>query len=98
MARSLSDFGSSTEVCRCADRLHGAHLFCPEGGVYERTADGQDGDVQHSRVRPCLPQQAAAPAQDQALGKLIGSFAGLEATLTFLDDGPCMAVLKIDRK
>ena len=43
------------------------------------------------------PRQASAPAQDQPLGKLLSSFAGLEATLTFLEDG-LHAVVTIDRK
>ena len=42
------------------------------------------------------PRQGSAPAQDQSLGKLLSSFAGLEATLTFLEDG-LHAVVTIDR-
>jgi hypothetical protein len=43
------------------------------------------------------PRQAAAPAQDQSFGKLLSTFSGLEATLTFLEDG-LHAVVTIDRK
>jgi hypothetical protein len=96
VARALAGSDSADDVCRCADRLHAAHLFCPEGGRYER---GSDGKTMTCSIHGSAlsPQQAAAPAQDQSLGKLLGSFAGLEATLTFLEDG-LHAVLKIDRK
>lgn len=84
------------DVWRSADRLYGAHFFCPEGGQYERTADGR-GMTCSVHGTALAPKQAAAPAQDQALGKLLSGFGGLEATLTFLEDG-LHAVVKIDRK
>ncbi|MBI3861370.1 MAG: hypothetical protein HY290_05700 [Planctomycetia bacterium] len=96
IARSLPGQTSSPDVCRCADHLYGAHLFCPEGGNYEIGTDGKTMTCSiHGSAS--APKQAAAPAQDQSLGKLIGSFAGLQATLTFLEDG-LHAVLMIDRK
>ncbi len=96
VARALSGDDKSPDVCRCADHLHGAHFFCPEGGHYERSADGKamTCSVHGSAL---VPLQAPAPAQDQSLGKLLGSFAGLEATLTFLEDG-LHAVVTIERK
>ncbi|MGE5195496.1 MAG: hypothetical protein ACM3U2_23635 [Deltaproteobacteria bacterium] len=86
----------SPNVCRCADRLHGAHFFCPEGGRYERTADGK-GMKCSVHGSALDPRQPPAPTQDQSLGKLLSTFAGMEATLTFLEDG-LHAVLTIDRK
>lgn len=97
VARALAGGDQSGDkICHCADHLHGAHFFCPEGGHYEVMPGG--------RVMTCsvhgsalAPRQNSAPAQDQSLGKLLGSFAGLEATLTFLEDG-LHAVVTIDRK
>jgi hypothetical protein len=43
------------------------------------------------------PRQAAAPAEDQSLAKLLSTFAGLSTTLTFLEDG-LHAVVTIERK
>ncbi len=96
VARSVPGEDKALEVCRCADRLHGLHFFCPEGGHYERTADGK-GMTCSVHGSALAPRQASAPAQDQSLGKLLSSFAGLEATLTFLEDG-LHAVVTIDRK
>jgi hypothetical protein len=96
VARALSGADQSPDVCRCADRLHGVHFFCPEGGRYERTPDGK-GMACNVHGTALAPRQAVAPAPDQSLGKLLSSFAGLEATLTFLEDG-LHAVVTIDRK
>jgi len=96
VARALAQADQANDgVCRCADHLHGAHFFCPEGGRYVVAADGRQVtcSVHGSAL---APRQAAAPAQDQSLGKLLGSFAGLDATLTFLEDG-LHAVLTIER-
>jgi hypothetical protein len=96
VARAISGEDKSPDVCHCADRLHGAHFFCPEGGHYERTADGK-GMTCSVHGSALAPRQAPAPAQDQSLGKLLSTFAGLEATLTFLEDG-LHAVVTIERK
>ncbi len=94
LSRLLPDQEKSLNVCRSADQLYGTHFFCPEGGHYERDGTGMACSVHGTAL---APRQAAAPAQDQSLGKLLGGFAGLEATLTFLEDG-LHAVVKIDRK
>jgi len=96
VSRAVPGPDKSPDVCRCADRLHGLHFFCPEGGHYERTDDGKamTCSVHGSAL---TPRQAPVPAQDQSLGKLLSTFAGLEATLTFLEDG-LHAVVTIDRK
>ena len=96
VARSLPGSATMDEVCRCAERLHGAHLFCPEEGRYERAPDGKLMICSlHGSVRS--PRQAAAPVKMQAPGNWMSGFAGLEATLTFLEDG-LRAVVTIDRK
>jgi hypothetical protein len=96
VARSVPGEEKSLEVCHCADHLHGLHFFCPEGGNYDRTADGKGMTCSiHGSAR--APRQAAAPAHDQPLSKLLRGFAGLEATLTFLEDG-LHAVVTIDRE
>ncbi len=96
VARAMATSEKSTEVCRCADRLHGAHFFCPEGGRYERTADGK-GMTCSVHGSALAPRQAAAPAPDLSFGNLLSTFTGLEATLTFLEDG-LHAVVTIDLK
>ncbi len=65
VARALAGSDSAEDVCRCADRLHAAHLFCPEGGKYERGSDGKTVicSVHGSALSP---RQAAAPAQGQS--------------------------------
>jgi hypothetical protein len=95
-ARAHPELHSGTEVCRRADRLHGVHFFCPDGGRYELAADGKSMtcSVHGSAL---TPRQESTPAKDQALGKLIAGFTGLEATLTFLEDG-LHAVVTISRK
>ncbi|MBS0265130.1 MAG: DUF1559 domain-containing protein [Planctomycetes bacterium] len=95
-ARANSVLRSGPEVCRCADQLHGVHFFCPDGGHYELDAAGR-GMTCSAHGSAQTPRQGAAPAKDQALGKLLSTFTGLEATLTFLEDG-LHAVVTIRRK
>jgi hypothetical protein len=86
----------AAEIHRQADRLHGVHFFCPEGGQYVL---GPNGKVMACSVHGWAraPRQAAAPTESAALGKLLRQFAGMTTTLTFLEDG-LHAVVTIDRK
>jgi Protein of unknown function (DUF1559) len=96
VARSNRQLQSNTEVCRCADSLYGCHFFCPEGGKYVMAKEGRSIECTlHGTA--AAPRQAQGPAKDQSLGKLIGEFQGMEAALTFLEDG-LHAVLTIRRK
>jgi hypothetical protein len=80
-----------------AARLYGgARPYCPEGGRYTLSADGRScrcsvhGDA-------TVPRQPASPGEDSTSGRAMRSFAGLTATLTFLEDG-LRAVVILDRK
>ena len=97
VARAVSGADQSgDDVCLCADHLHATHFFCPEGGHYE-LAPGGKSMMCSVHGTALAPHQDPAPGQDQSLGKLLSTFAGLEATLTFLEDG-LHAVVTIDRK
>jgi hypothetical protein len=84
------------DVSREADRLYGAHAFCPDGGKYEITPDGKQ--VYCSLHGTAIaPRQLIAPASDSPMGQVLKSFGGLTAELTFLEDG-LHAVVTIERK
>src|SRR5262249_27790703 len=75
VARALAGADSSAQVCHCADRLHGLHFFCPEGGRYERSPDGKW--VACSIHGTALePRQRSAPTDEQPLAKLLSTFTG----------------------
>jgi hypothetical protein len=84
------------EVHRLADRLHGLHFFCPEGGRYLFAPDGQECTCSvHGGVM--MSRQPDAPNDKGQLGKLLQNFRGMTMALTFLEDG-LHAVVTIDRK
>ena len=86
----------AAEVLRTAERLHGVHYFCPEGGEYKVTADGRKCTCTvHGWDRE--PRQQAAPLESSPTAKLMRDFAGMTGTLTFRPDG-LQAVLVIERK
>lgn len=84
------------EVVREADKLYGVQFFCPENGEYMLTPDGKTCACSvHGTV--LAPTQMLAPGEKSATGKLLRTFGGLTATLTFLEDG-LHAVVTIERK
>jgi hypothetical protein len=83
-------------VRRRAEDLYGVHCFCPEGGKYVLSADGKSMECTlHGSMKSA--HQGLTPAESSALGKLLQNFAGMTASLTFLEDG-LHAVVEIDRK
>jgi hypothetical protein len=83
-------------VRRYADRFHGVHLFCPEGGLYRVSADGRNVTCSiHGSVTD--PRQPSQPTTESAPGRLLRELAGATATLKFTSDG-LHAVVVIDRK
>lgn len=83
-------------VRQYADKFHGAHLFCPEGGRYIVSADGRSVACSiHGSVQD--PRQPSAPTDASAPSKLLKELAGATATLNFMQDG-LHAVVVIDRK
>ena len=83
-------------VRQLADRIHGVHFFCPEGGRYEFAPDGKEMTCTvHGPAHS--PRQAAAPAENSASSKLLRDLSGMTVTLTFLEDG-LHAVVVIERK
>jgi len=79
-----------------ADRFHGVHLFCPDGGLYRVSADGRNVTCSiHGSVLD--PGQPSQPTQESAPGRLLRELAGATATLKFTSDG-LHAVVVIDRK
>ncbi|HVG33066.1 MAG TPA: hypothetical protein VM911_08300 [Pyrinomonadaceae bacterium] len=79
-----------------ADRFHGVHLFCPEGGLYRVSADGRNVTCNvHGSVTD--PRQPSQPTTESAPGRLLRELAGATATLKFTSDG-LHAVVVIDRK
>ena len=100
VARALTASGQElprpADVVREADRLYGAHAFCPDGGKYEVSPDGQQ--VQCSLHGTAMaPRQLAAPSAGSPMGQVLKEFGGLVAQLTFLEDG-LHAVVTIERK
>jgi hypothetical protein len=78
-----------------ADRLYGAHFFCPEGGQYLLSADGKTCRCSvHGTILEA--KQATEPAEKGSTAALQG-LSGVTAALTFRKDG-LHAVVTIDRK
>lgn len=83
-------------VRQYADKVHGAHLFCPEGGSYNVSSDGRSVTCSiHGSIRD--PRQPSQPTEASAPTKLLRELAGATATLKFMQDG-LHAVVVIDRK
>src|SRR5262249_37744488 len=84
------------DLIEFADRIQAVHSFCPEGGRYLLSPDGKTIECSvHSAAGS--PRQPIAPAEVNALGKLMRDFTGLTASLTFLPEG-LRAVLTVDRR
>jgi hypothetical protein len=84
------------DICCMADRLYGAHFFCPEGGKYLLDREGRAVTCSvHGWSQQ--PRQYAIRRDQMDGDRLLRSFGGMTVTLTFLEDG-LRAVLTIDRK
>jgi hypothetical protein len=88
--------GRRLDIQRQAEQLYGVHFLCPDGGHYELCPDEKSWicDIHGTALAPRQPPEPDGRAD---LGKLLNGFAGLTATLTFMDDG-LHAVVTIDRK
>jgi hypothetical protein len=93
VARSLGSVQADS-ILSTACEIHGASLFCPEGGDYKWAANAR---VITCSVHgtPAAPRQPVAPSLDSDLGRLLARFKGLTATLTFLPEG-LRAVVEIE--
>jgi hypothetical protein len=80
---------------QAADRLYGAHFFCPEGGRYLLAPDGKTCrcSVHGSVLDPKQQTEPSAKGSSSALQGL----SDVTASLTFTKDG-LRAVVVIDRK
>lgn len=79
-----------------ADRLHGTHHFCPEGGAYHVSADGVTVSCSvHGTLS--APRQPTVPSERSPAGRTMRALSDLTATLTFMEDG-LHAVLVVNRK
>jgi hypothetical protein len=86
----------SRKIHELADHLHTTHFFCPEGGEYVLSADGKTMTCTvHGSAK--APRQPPAPLGKSSVGELLDRFAGMTASLTFLEDG-LHAVVTINRK
>ncbi|HEV3115603.1 MAG TPA: DUF1559 domain-containing protein, partial [Gemmataceae bacterium] len=84
------------EISRLADRMYDVHFFCPDGGRYELAGNGKSVacSVHGTALSPRQPREISEKSPQ---GRALGSFGGMTATLTFLEDG-LHAVVTIDRK
>jgi hypothetical protein len=82
------------ELAQKVVQLYGVRPYCPDGGRYQHAGGSCNCSVHggwHDRRQP------DAPSQESATATTVRSFAGLTATLTFLEDG-LHVVVTIARK
>lgn len=94
--RSHSPEERGQEIHRQADRLLGAHLFCPEGGHFKLAPD-QKSITCSIHGSALDPRQPPAPSEQSPSSRMNRDFGQLTVTMTFLEDG-LHAVMTIDRK
>jgi hypothetical protein len=88
--------GLSDDMQRLADQMYAVHFFCPEGGQYLLSPDGRSCTCSvHGSARD--PKQPLAANENNGPGKLLNTFGGLSASLTFLEDG-LHAVVILERQ
>jgi hypothetical protein len=75
---------------------YGQRIFCPDGGSYKLLPGGQCECSIHGCAH-INPQQPLEPSKESDTMKSLAEFKGLNATLTFLEDG-LHAVLVLKRK
>ncbi len=75
---------------------YGQRIFCPDGGTYKLLPGGQCECSIHGCAH-INPQQPLEPSKESDTMKSLAEFKGLNATLTFLEDG-LHAVLVLKRK
>jgi hypothetical protein len=78
-----------------AHTFYGARFYCPDGGEYVADGERTCRCTVHGTLH--APVQGAAPARDSEVGRLLRSFRGATATLTFLPEG-LRAVVEIEQK
>jgi hypothetical protein len=84
------------QTLRLAEQFYAVHFFCPEGGRYELSADGKTCSCSvHGTAY--APRQEMAPSEATGPSKVLQTFGGLTASLTFLEDG-LHAVVVLERK
>src|SRR5262249_10873885 len=81
---------------RTAQVYGGLKPYCPEGGRDTPLADGR-GCACSVHGDPLAPVQPDAPGPESTSGRVLRSFGGLTATLSFAEDG-LRAVVVMDRK
>lgn len=84
-----------TRLAALAQTVHGARLYCPEGGDYLPDGDRGCRCTVHGTVR--APLQPAAPSADSEAGRVLRGFRGSTATVTFLPEG-LRAVVEIEHR
>jgi hypothetical protein len=92
---ALSNSGEAG-LHQLARQLYDADFFCPDGGQYVVSPDGNSVTctVHGSAAAPRQPLQ---PSDQSRLGALLRDFADLTLALTFLEDG-LHAVVTLERK
>src|SRR5262249_42129138 len=96
VARGWNDRAVDAALLERVVRSYGVRPFCPDGGTYTLSADGKYCSCSvHGNPRD--PRQPVAPAAESPTGKVLKTFAGLRATLTFQEDG-LRAVVGVERK
>ena len=93
VARSLGS-AQPDSLLSSAREIHGATLFCPEGGDYKWAADARAVKCSVHGT-PAASRQPVAPSLDSDLGQMLARFKGLTATLTFMPEG-LRAVVEIE--
>ena len=94
--QALSGEAFDRAVVELADRLHGTHHFCPEGGTYHVSPDGRTVSCSVHGTADA-PRQPVAPSEHSPAGRTMRELSDLTATLTFMEDG-LHAVLVVNRK
>jgi Protein of unknown function (DUF1559) len=94
--RQAQDEAPDAALVERVARLYGVRPFCPDGGKYTLSADGKSCQCSvHGDSRD--PRQPAAPTENSATARLLKTFGGLRASLTFEQDG-LRAVVTLERK
>jgi hypothetical protein len=94
--QTLTGVALNLAASELAERLSGERHVCPEGGIYQVSADGRQVSCSvHGTASE--PRQMDAPSDHSAAGRTMRRLTDLTATLTFMDDG-LHAVLTVKHK
>ncbi|RIK76706.1 MAG: hypothetical protein DCC67_13505 [Planctomycetota bacterium] len=97
LARAVGDGDRSLptdQLQQYAARLYDVHYFCPDGGQYAASPDGDVTCTVHGSAHE--PRQAAAPAETSESARLMHELRAITVTLAFLEDG-LHAIVDIER-